>query len=75
MSLMSPEVLYEDLHYLLVSAFSLACSAALLMSAMWLLDKACRRMAAARRSKQTPGKETRTLVDDRRLSLCQTDVV
>ncbi|XP_077396301.1 V-set and transmembrane domain-containing protein 5 isoform X2 [Festucalex cinctus] len=48
------EVLYEDLQYLSVSALALACLAALLMLAMWLLDKAYRRIVAWRRRKQMP---------------------
>lgn len=53
-----PEVLYEDLQYLSVSALALACIAGLLMLAMWLLDKVYRRIVAWRRRKQMPGKET-----------------
>ncbi|XP_053176259.1 V-set and transmembrane domain-containing protein 5 [Scomber japonicus] len=52
------EVLYEDLQYLSVSALALACLAGLLMLAMWLLDKAYRKIVAWRRRKQMPGKET-----------------
>ncbi|XP_029923706.1 V-set and transmembrane domain-containing protein 5 [Myripristis murdjan] len=48
------EVLYEDLQYLSVSALVLACLAGLLMLAMWLLDKAYRRIVAWRRRKQMP---------------------
>ncbi|XP_077422904.1 V-set and transmembrane domain-containing protein 5 isoform X3 [Vanacampus margaritifer] len=48
------EVLYEDLQYLSVSALALACLAALLMLAMWLLDKAYRKIVAWRRRKQMP---------------------
>ncbi|KAM8905086.1 V-set and transmembrane domain-containing protein 5 isoform 1-T2 [Spinachia spinachia] len=50
------EVLYEDLQYLAVSALALACLAGLLMLAMWLLDKAYRKIIAWRRRKQMPGK-------------------
>ncbi|XP_068562964.1 V-set and transmembrane domain-containing protein 5 isoform X1 [Cebidichthys violaceus] len=49
------EVLYEDLQYLSVSALALACLAGLLMLAMWLLDKAYRKIVAWRRRKQMPG--------------------
>ncbi|KAM3874742.1 V-set and transmembrane domain-containing protein 5 [Diretmus argenteus] len=42
------EVLYEDLQYLSVSALVLAGLAGLLMLAMWLLDKAYRKIAAWR---------------------------
>ncbi|XP_054462512.1 V-set and transmembrane domain-containing protein 5 [Anoplopoma fimbria] len=48
------EVLYEDLQYLSVSALALACLAGLLMLAMWLLDKAYRKIVAWRRRKQMP---------------------
>ncbi|XP_037320638.1 V-set and transmembrane domain-containing protein 5 isoform X2 [Pungitius pungitius] len=48
------EVLYEDLQYLAVSALVLACLAGLLMLAMWLLDKAYRKIVAWRRRKQMP---------------------
>eukprot|EP00064_Thunnus_orientalis_P022718 superscaffoldBa00007919_g22933 len=48
------EVLYEDLQYLSVSALLLACLAGLLMLAMWLLDKAYRKIMAWRRRKQMP---------------------
>ncbi|XP_069004394.1 V-set and transmembrane domain-containing protein 5 [Embiotoca jacksoni] len=48
------EVLYEDLQYLSVSALVLACFAGLLMLAMWLLDKAYRKIVAWRRRKQMP---------------------
>lgn len=51
-----PEVLYEDLQYLSVSALALACVAALLMLAVWLLDKAYRKIAAWRKKKRMPGK-------------------
>lgn len=51
-----PEVLYEDLQYLSVSALALACVAALLMLAVWLLDKAYRKIVAWRQRKQMPGK-------------------
>uniref|UniRef100_A0A3Q1GQW3 Immunoglobulin subtype domain-containing protein n=1 Tax=Acanthochromis polyacanthus TaxID=80966 RepID=A0A3Q1GQW3_9TELE len=52
------EVLYEDLQYLSVSALALACLAGLLMLAMWLLDKAYRRIVAWRRRRKMPGTET-----------------
>ncbi|GLD52821.1 V-set and transmembrane domain-containing protein 5 [Lates japonicus] len=52
------EVLYEDLQYLSVSALALACLAALLMLAVWLLDKAYRKIVAWRRRAQMPGKAT-----------------
>ncbi|KAG7234900.1 hypothetical protein INR49_003637 [Caranx melampygus] len=48
------EVLYEDLQYLSVSALALACVAALLMLAVWLLDKAYRKIVAWRHRKQMP---------------------
>ncbi|XP_039986986.1 V-set and transmembrane domain-containing protein 5 [Xiphias gladius] len=48
------EVLYEDLQYLSVSALALACLAALLMLAVWLLDKAYRRIVAWRCRTQMP---------------------
>ncbi|KAK9521312.1 hypothetical protein VZT92_021129 [Zoarces viviparus] len=48
------EVIYEDLQYLSVSALALACLAGLLMLAMWLLDKAYRKLVAWRRRKQMP---------------------
>ncbi|XP_035536489.1 V-set and transmembrane domain-containing protein 5 [Morone saxatilis] len=48
------EVLYEDLQYLSVSALVLACLAGLLMLAMWLLNKAYRKIVACRRRKQMP---------------------
>uniref|UniRef100_G3PIQ4 Immunoglobulin subtype domain-containing protein n=1 Tax=Gasterosteus aculeatus aculeatus TaxID=481459 RepID=G3PIQ4_GASAC len=48
------EVLYEDLQYLAVSALALACLAGLLMLAMWLLDRAYRKIVAWRRRKQMP---------------------
>ncbi|XP_076590837.1 V-set and transmembrane domain-containing protein 5 [Chaetodon auriga] len=48
------EVLYEDLQYLSVSALALACLAGLLMLAVWLLDKAYRKIVAWRRRKQMP---------------------
>lgn len=48
------EVLYEDLQYLSVSALALACLAALLMLAVWLLDKAYRKIVAWRHRKQMP---------------------
>ncbi|XP_023260920.1 V-set and transmembrane domain-containing protein 5-like [Seriola lalandi dorsalis] len=48
------EVLYEDLQYLSVSALALACLAVILMLAVWLLDKAYRKIAAWRRRTQMP---------------------
>ncbi|XP_041851193.1 V-set and transmembrane domain-containing protein 5 isoform X1 [Melanotaenia boesemani] len=48
------EVLYEDLQYLSVAAVALAFCAGLLMLAMWLLHKACRKIRARRRKKQMP---------------------
>ncbi|XP_070827326.1 V-set and transmembrane domain-containing protein 5 [Chaetodon trifascialis] len=48
------EVLYEDLQYLSVSALALACLAGLLMLAVWLLDKAYRKIVAWRRRRQMP---------------------
>ncbi|KAM9734303.1 V-set and transmembrane domain-containing protein 5 [Menidia menidia] len=48
------ELLYEDLQYLSVSAFTLAVAAALLMLGVWLLHEACRRIKAWRRRKQMP---------------------
>ncbi|XP_018516030.1 V-set and transmembrane domain-containing protein 5 [Lates calcarifer] len=48
------EVLYEDLQYLSVSALALACLAALLMLAVWLLDKAYRKIVAWRCRAQMP---------------------
>lgn len=53
------EVLYEDLQYLSVSAVALAGIAGLLMLAMWLLDKAYKRIVAWRRKKQLEGKAER----------------
>uniref|UniRef100_A0A3B4TFU8 Immunoglobulin subtype domain-containing protein n=1 Tax=Seriola dumerili TaxID=41447 RepID=A0A3B4TFU8_SERDU len=50
------EVLYEDLQYLSVSALALAFLAVILMLAVWLLDKAYRKIAAWRRRTQMPGK-------------------
>lgn len=54
------EVLYEDLQYLSVSALALAALAALLMLAMWLLNKAYRKLAAWRRSRRLPGRQGRS---------------
>ncbi|XP_072248141.1 V-set and transmembrane domain-containing protein 5 [Leuresthes tenuis] len=48
------EVLFEDLQYLSISALALAFVASLLMLAMWLLHKACRKIKAWRRRKQMP---------------------
>lgn len=48
------EVLYEDLQYVSVSAVALAFLAGLLMLAMWLLNKAYRRIVAWRRKKEMP---------------------
>lgn len=48
------EALYEDLQYLSVSALALACLAGLLMLAVWLLDKAYRKIVAWRRRRQMP---------------------
>lgn len=50
--LLPPEVLYEDLQYLSVSALALAAVAALLMLTMWLLNKLYGKIVAWRRSKQ-----------------------
>lgn len=50
--LLPPEVLYEDLQYLSVSALALAAVAALLMLTMWLLNKLYDKILAWRRSKQ-----------------------
>lgn len=58
--LLPPEVLYEDLQYLSVSALALACVAALLMLTMWLLDKLYGRIVAWKRSKRMTGEDTRT---------------
>uniref|UniRef100_A0A8C6KII8 V-set and transmembrane domain containing 5 n=1 Tax=Nothobranchius furzeri TaxID=105023 RepID=A0A8C6KII8_NOTFU len=57
------EVLYEDLQYLSVTALALFVLAGLLMLAMWLLHKACRRIEAWRRKRQMPGKEKGFLSD------------
>uniref|UniRef100_UPI003AADD470 V-set and transmembrane domain-containing protein 5 n=1 Tax=Centroberyx gerrardi TaxID=166262 RepID=UPI003AADD470 len=46
------EVIYEDLQYLSVSAVVLACLAGLLMLAMWLLDKAYRKIVAWRHAQK-----------------------
>ena len=53
---LSSEVLFEDLQYLSISALALAFVAGLLMLAMWLLHKACRKIKAWRRRKQMPGR-------------------
>lgn len=50
--LLPPEVLYEDLQYLSVSALALAAVAALLMLTMWLLNKLYGKIVAWRRSKR-----------------------
>ncbi|KAM9359006.1 V-set and transmembrane domain-containing protein 5 [Symphorus nematophorus] len=55
------EVLYEDLQYLSVSALALACLAGLLMLAMWLLDKAYRKIVAWRRRRQMPATDATEL--------------
>lgn len=55
------EVLYEDLQYLSVTALALMFVAALLMLAMWLLHKACRRIKAWRRKKQMPERDATEL--------------
>lgn len=52
------EVLYEDLQYLTVSFLALACLAGLLMLAMWLLDKAYKKIMACKRRREMPGKLT-----------------
>lgn len=52
-----PEVLYEDLQYLSVSALALAALAGLLMLAVWLLDKAYRKIVEWQRRRQMPGKK------------------
>uniref|UniRef100_A0A3P8TJX4 Immunoglobulin domain-containing protein n=1 Tax=Amphiprion percula TaxID=161767 RepID=A0A3P8TJX4_AMPPE len=63
------EVLYEDLQYLSVSALALACLAGLLMLAMWLLDKAYRRIVAWRRRRKIPENDVTELQPlDRRQS-------
>lgn len=48
------EVLYEDLQYLTVSFLALACLAGLLMLAMWLLDKAYKKIMACKRRREMP---------------------
>ncbi|XP_005796965.2 V-set and transmembrane domain-containing protein 5 [Xiphophorus maculatus] len=48
------EVLYEDLQYLSVTALALMVAAALLMLAMWLLHRGCRKLRAWRRQRQMP---------------------
>ncbi|XP_068601956.1 V-set and transmembrane domain-containing protein 5 [Brachionichthys hirsutus] len=52
------EVLYEDLQYLTVSALALAAIAGLLMLAMWLLDKAYRKISAWRSRREVEERAT-----------------
>ncbi|XP_051934035.1 V-set and transmembrane domain-containing protein 5 isoform X3 [Hippocampus zosterae] len=55
------EVLYEDLQYLSVSALALGCLAAILMLAIWLLDKAYTKIVAWRRRQEMPANDATEL--------------
>ncbi|XP_029026676.1 V-set and transmembrane domain-containing protein 5 isoform X2 [Betta splendens] len=55
------EVLYEDLHYLLITALALAAMAVLSMLSMWLLHKAYKKMVVWRRRRRMPANDATEL--------------
>ena len=50
--LLCPEVIYEDLQYLSVSALVLVCLAGLLMLSMWLLNRAYKKIKSCIRHRE-----------------------
>lgn len=62
--LLPPEVLYEDLQYLSVSALALAAVAALLMLTMWLLNKLYDNILTWRRRKQGENEQEAQRAED-----------